>query len=210
MGRKVLNLFIPHPLPLSVTDALISCASAGAMPMPPEKIIMFSLPESGSDLSLSPDLSPNQEELPSKQNSSPADENPNPCTNQNEEAVEESLRDPATCSENQSHGAEKGVSFAHVVEGGAQKSTGETGAAASRKLPAWGSNQSAEDEEGRRGKSNVNASTEKNLQQVIEAFSVDFNEKKYADVDILEVAEMKGIVFQNPSWWPPEGFLDTL
>ncbi|XP_078156219.1 uncharacterized protein LOC144551981 [Carex rostrata] len=237
------------------------------MPMSPEKIIMFSLTESGSDLaSFSPDLDQNEEEVRSKEktplpaspcnespelspnqeahfkeklpdDSSPSQEqnpnlcanqnkgpveNPNPCTNLKEQ-VEEHLQMPPTCSEDQSHGIEKQFSFSHV-EGGAEKATGKEKAvtAASavlrmRKLPAWASNQSAEDEKARRGKSKIQTENRgidfalaQFVQEAIEAISGDFDEKKYADMDILEIAEMKGIVFENPSWWPPEGFPDSL
>ncbi|KAF3340043.1 hypothetical protein FCM35_KLT15814 [Carex littledalei] len=230
------------------------------MPMSPEKIKMFSLTESGSDLAFfSPDLGQNEEEVRSKEKSpvvpaSPFDENPEPSPNQEahfkeklpdeenhnlcanqikgpvenpnprtnlKEPVEGHLQMPAIFSDNQSHGIEKRVSFSHV-EGGAERVTGKekvipAASAVLRKLPDWASNQSAEDEKGRRGKSKIqteNKGTDfplaRNLQEVIEAFSGDFNEKKYANMDILEVAEMKGIVFENPSWWPPEGFPDSL
>ncbi|KAF3336080.1 hypothetical protein FCM35_KLT20587 [Carex littledalei] len=157
--------------------------------------------------------------LCANQNKGPV-ENPNPCANL-EEPVEDHLQLPVNWSEDQSHGVEKRFSFSHV-EGGAEKATGNEKAvtAASvvlRKLPAWASNQSAEVEKGRRGKSKIQTENEgtdfplaQNLQQIIEAFSGDFDEKKYADMDILEIAEMKGTVFVNPSWWPPEGFPDSL
>ncbi|XP_078151756.1 uncharacterized protein LOC144547026 [Carex rostrata] len=224
------------------------------MPMSPEKIIMFSLTESGSDLAFfSPDLGQNEEEVCSKEKSpvvpaSPFDENPEPspnqeahfkeklpdeenhnlCANQTEgsvenpnsrtnlkKPVEEQLQMPAIFSDNQSHGTEKQFFFSHV-EGGAEKVMRKekvipAASAVLRKLPTWASNQSAEDEKGRLGKSkNQTENKGTDFQKIIGAYSGNLDEKKYADMDILEVAEMKGIVFENPSWWPPEGFPDSL
>jgi hypothetical protein len=236
------------------------------MPMSPEKIKMFSLTESGSDLAFfSPDIGQNEEEVRSREKSPPnpafpcdqnpkpspnkeahfnenlpdgasssQEENPNRCTNQNKEPVEsfnpyanpnkepleEPFRKPETFSDNQIHGPEKQLLFS-CSNGGVRKMTGEekAGTAASavlRKLPAWASNQSADDERDRCGKSQVQTENKgndfplpQNLQQVIEAFSVDFDEKKYNDMDLLDIAEMKGIVFENPSWWPAEDFQNS-
>jgi hypothetical protein len=233
--------------------------------MSPEKIKMFSLAESGSDLaSFSSDLAQNEEEVRSKEKSppnpvSPCDENPkpspnkeahfneklpdgasrsheenpNPCNNQNQELVgslhpcgnpnkepvEESLRHPEAFSENRSHEPKKQLFFS-CSKGGTRKTTGEEKASTDatvvpRKLPAWASNQSGEDEIDRRGilqvqteKKGNDFSLPQNLQQVIEGFSVYFDEKRYDDVDLLEIAEMKGIMFENPSWWPTEDFPD--
>jgi hypothetical protein len=168
--------------------------------------------------------SPNQE-AHSNQNqsddpSSSHGENPKPCTNLDNEPVGKSIVNPVTCSENPSHSTKKSCSFS-PVEGRAEEATRNEEVIASagadlRNPPARASNQGTEDENGRCYKSEIQAEKVNglplltNLQEVIEAFSGDFDEKRYADKDTLEIAEMMGIVFENPSWWSSEGYSDSL
>jgi hypothetical protein len=40
------------------------------------------------------------------------------------------------------------------------------------------------------------------LKAVIELFSGDLDAKQLVDIDLLDVLEMKGIMFEDPPWWP--------